>query len=104
LNNFCPSHALPKYLCPYIDITPEIFRPHAFLPGVELFLAVFGDKYNMILAFPFHMSHTLPIFHCGLLLVDPFGAFLTRTLLFDISGSAKPFQVSRPKAVFYFRK
>jgi hypothetical protein len=57
----------------------------------------------MVLAFPFHMSHTLPIFHCVLLLVAPLGAFLMRTLLFHIYGTAKPFQVSRPKAVVYVR-
>jgi hypothetical protein len=34
---------------------------------VKSFLAVFGDKDNMILAFPFHMSHTLPILHSVLL-------------------------------------
>ena len=30
---------------------------------VKLFLAVFGYKYDMILAFPFNMGHTLPILH-----------------------------------------
>jgi hypothetical protein len=57
----------------------------------------------MVLAFSFHMSHTLPILHCVLLLVTPLGAFLMRTLLFHIYGTAKPFQVSRPKAVVYVR-
>jgi hypothetical protein len=31
--------------------------------AVKLFLAVFGNKHNMILAFPLYMSHTLPILH-----------------------------------------
>ena len=57
----------------------------------------------MILAFPFYMSHTLPIIHSVLLLVNLSEAFLMRTFLFDFAGSAKPFQVSRPKAVVYFR-
>ena len=39
---------------------------------VKSFLAVLGDKGNIILAFPFHMSHTLPILHSVLLSSCPF--------------------------------
>jgi hypothetical protein len=33
---------------------------------LKLFLTVFGNKHNMILAFPFNMSHTLTIRHSAL--------------------------------------
>jgi hypothetical protein len=70
---------------------------------VELLLAILRCEDNMILAFPFYMGHTLPILHNVLLFKALCGAFLRGTLYFLLAGSAKPFQVSRPKAVVYLR-
>ncbi len=69
--------------------------------AVEPLPAVLWREYNMILAFPFDMGHTLPILHNVLLIQRPSRGLPQVDVIFFHAGTAKPFQFSRPKAVAY---
>ena len=58
---------------------------------IELFLSVFWSENNMILAFSFNMSHTLPILHNILLFSSPFGSLPQGVVIFFIRWIGKAF-------------